>query len=507
MKKKLLICLSTLLVLTCSLIGHVNAEAAPTTDAKVPTVVPTVDDDLRAVLDAEFTTDKIHFGEAGKHTVRKILLTTTADYDGTDIKGENWFSAYCLDSELKYPQFSITNYAVAYNSITEATEDGKSVAQQKVELLLIFAIANRADENLTEALKEIKGFNYGPQNIKYVGTPDFEDLLTKIEAGQTVELQVNKIEYVKSAQDPTTVDVLNGKTATISINKQDLILDKYNVEGLKDETYEHALWILEHSYPTLTLEKSLAVAGADMQTAMTELGITTESELDDYVYMTVQYAIWKVTKGTALGGKTIGDTLEGSAELNKLFQYLIKDRPEHDGYLDYVYGSTFDMVNPPAASEVKEEGEYYVYGPYSVSHNLADLEKIKLSLTTAVEGASIVDGSGNEITEMTPDGKFYIKCLKDKKITNVQVKLEAVNATTFAGEDERGRIYFAYYPATQNVVSGGILHVPEVTKEITINFNPKTGNESLGAIFVLMLIVASLAFVGISYKERPVGLN
>lgn len=505
MKKKLLICLSILLVLTCALIGHVNAEVIPTTDAKVPSVVPTVDDDLRAVLDGEFTTDKIHFGEAGSHTVRKILLTTTADYDGDDIKGDNWFSAYCLDSELKYPQFSIENYAVAYDSIT-AEQDGKSVAQQKVELLLIFAVANRADETLRESLKDIKGFNYGPQNISYVNTPDFEDLLTRIENGETVEVQVNKIEYVKSIDNATPVDVLNGNATTISINKNDLILDKYNVEGLKDTVYEHALWILEHSYPTLTLEKSLEVAGADMQTAMTELGITTESELDDYVYMTVQYAIWKVTKGTALGGKAIGDTLEGSEELNKLFQYLIEDRPEHNGYLDYVYGSTFDMVNP-TEDEAREEREYYVYGPYSVKHNLADLEKIKLSFTTAVEGASIVDENGNEITEMAPEGKFYIKCLKDKKITNVQVKLEAVNATTFAGEDERGRIYFAYYPATQNVVSGGILHVPEVTKEITINFNPKTGNESIAAIFVMMLIIGSLAFVGISYKERPVGLN
>ena len=502
MKKRLFLCLTMLLVLTCTLIGRVNA----TTEAKVPSRVPTVEDDLRAVLDEEFTTNKIHFGEAGDHTVKKILLTTTPDYTGTDIKGENWFSAYCLDSELKYPQFSIENYMVAYDSIVGEL-DGKSEAQRKVELLLIFAIANRADGNLKEALKEIKEFDYGPQSITYVGTPDFEDLLTKIEANQTVEIQVKKIEYIKSMQEPTPVDVLKGNQTTISINKNDLILDKYSVTGLEEKKYEHALWILEHSYPTLSLEKSLAVAGANPQTAMAELDIAEMSSLDDYVYMTVQYAIWKVTKGTAQGGKAIGNTLEGSAELNKLFQYLIKDRPEHDGYLDYVYGSTFDMVNPPVSNEVKEEGEYYLYGPYSVNHNLADLEKIKLSLTTAVEGASIVDENGNAITEMNPNGKFYIKCLKDKKITNVQVKLEAVDATTFAGEDQRGRIYFAYYPATQNVVSGGILHRPEVTKEITINFNPKTGNESLAAIFVMMLIGCSLAFVGISYKEKPIGLN
>jgi hypothetical protein len=75
------------------------------------------------------------------------------------------------------------------------------------------------------------------------------------------------------------------------------------------------------------------------------------------------------------------------------------------------------------------------------------------------------------------------------------------------GKESRGRIYYAYYPATQNVVSGGILHVPQIEKEITLNFNPKTGNVDIGLMFVVLLVVCSLAFVGISYKEKPLGLN
>ena len=511
MKKRLLLCLSVLLLFSCTLIGHVNAEKT-TTEAKVPLRVPTTDDDLRAVLDSAFETNKIHFGEEGYQTVKKILLTTTPDYDGTDIKGENWFSAYCLDAELKYPQFSLENWSVAYDSITGTDDEGKSEAQRKIELLITFAIANRADDNLKNLIQEVKTYNIGPQDYGYVQTPDFDALLTRVENNETVQIELNQINYKKSLTQGELTNILKDKpSVTISIKKDDLILDKYNVEGLKDKKYEHALWILEHSYPTLNLEKSLEIAGANAQTAMQELGLTNQDELDDFVYMTVQYAIWKVTGEKAQGGKPIGDTLVGSEELNKLFQYLIKDRPEHDGYLDYVYGSTFDMVKPEAGKEVKEVGEYYMYGPYGVNHNLADLDKIRLSLTEAVEGVSITNENGDAITEINPNEKFYIKCLKTGKITNVQVNLTAVNATSFMntvnGEDERGRIYFAYYPATQNVVTGGILHRPEVEKTITLNFNPKTGNESLGAMFVIMLIVASLAFVGISYKEKPVGLN
>ena len=48
---------------------------------------------------------------------------------------------------------------------------------------------------------------------------------------------------------------------------------------------------------------------------MQELELTNLDDLDDFVYMTVQYAIWKVTGEKAQGVKPIGDTLVGSEEL------------------------------------------------------------------------------------------------------------------------------------------------------------------------------------------------
>lgn len=509
MKKRLLLCLSILLVVSCALIGHVNADE--TLDAKAPSVIPEANADLRAKLDEVFSTNKIYFGETQPTDVnaylqvKKIFIAPQPE-SGT-IEDSQWFSAYCLDSQLKYPQFSINNAAVVYDSIVDV--GGKTAQQQKIELLITMAIANRADDNLIRLLETVKYYNFGPQDYGYVTTPDFENLLNQVEMDEEVSIELNTIKF--SENGSTLVNIIpEGQTVTVTIKKSDLMYDKYDVKDLKNTKYEHALWILEHSYPTLDLTKTFEVAGASAELAKEELGLNDISELDDYVYMTVQYAIWKVTDQKDQGGTTIGDTINGSAQINKLYQYLIQDRSEHNGYLDFVYGSTFDMVNPPVGNEMKEEGEYYVYGPFSVKHNLADLEKIKVSLTTQVDGVSIVDESGNVITEILPEGKFYIKTLKSKKVANVEVKLEAVGATSFAnpnGSDERGRIYYAYYPLSQNVVTGGILHAPEVTTEFTVNFNPKTGNTSIAAIFVMVLIGCSLAFVGISYKEKPIGLN
>ena len=45
------------------------------------------------------------------------------------------------------------------------------------------------------------------------------------------------------------------------------------------------------------------------------------SKLEDFVYSTVQYAVWYANGGVDSNGNAIGNTLEGSGELNKLYQY------------------------------------------------------------------------------------------------------------------------------------------------------------------------------------------
>ena len=46
---------------------------------------------------------------------------------------------------------------------------------------------------------------------------------------------------------------------------------------------------------------------------------------ENYIYSTVQYAIWNANGGVDANGNKLGDTLKGSTQLNTLYQYLIKE--------------------------------------------------------------------------------------------------------------------------------------------------------------------------------------
>ena len=165
------------------------------------------------------------------------------------------------------------------------------------------------------------------------------------------------------------------------------------------------------------------------------------------------------------------------------------------------------MVKPAAGSEVKEEGEYYIYGPYSVKHDLFSISNITLEFGQVVEGATLVNAAGEEIDSININEQFYVKCAKNAKVTGVNVVLKSGNATTFYPSANRGRIYYAYYPNTQNVVSGGKLVDIELEKNFDLVFNPKTGIEDVGVVFFAVIIAFSLGYVALAYKNKPVELE
>ena len=165
------------------------------------------------------------------------------------------------------------------------------------------------------------------------------------------------------------------------------------------------------------------------------------------------------------------------------------------------------MVKPAAGSEVKEEGEYYIYGPYSVKHDLFSISSITLEFGETIEGATIINRSGEEVDSIGINEQFYIKCAKDAKVTEANVVIKSINATTFYPSTNRGRIYYAYYPNTQNVVSGGKLVNHEFEKNFDLVFNPKTGIEDVGVVFFAVIIAFSLGYVALAYKNKPVELE
>lgn len=240
-----------------------------------------------------------------------------------------------------------------------------------------------------------------------------------------------------------------------------------------------------------------------------ELSLTDEEWeklTENYVYSTVQYAIWRVNNSITDGNAKLGNELIGSSELNKLYQYLIKDRSEYEGYYDKQFTNTLDLKKPDSKKEIfSETKDYYVYGPYSVEYSLISLDRVDISIDGLTsDKASLVDESGATLTSITPNQNFYIKVAKNAKIANLKVNLSTQNALTFFPSTNRGRIYTAYYPLVQNVVSGGKIVNTDISKSVDIIFNPKTGVEDIAVLFAITLVAFSIGYLALVFKSKPV---
>ena len=100
--------------------------------------------------------------------------------------------------------------------------------------------------------------------------------------------------------------------------------------------------MIEHSYPTLSLEDSLTAAGADYDNLKIEIkalhNTATDEEItkliENYVYSTVQYAIWKVNYGVDYNGKTLEQIRQESKDAEQKLQYAIQNAEMENG-LEY----------------------------------------------------------------------------------------------------------------------------------------------------------------------------
>ena len=581
MKKKILIAICTLFAVCTMFIGMNKVSA--TIPAQAPQDVPQENSTkFYAILDEAFQYGNyINFdGTMANKDMRKIILTADSTIDPTKLTDDTnkgkWFSVYCLDGSLKFPSFSFTNAA-------NLSEDAVGV-----QYLIMMALFNDEklldkDSGLYSLYEKANGYIYGPK-IEYT-LPENETEATfvqKVKAGTKMTINVKSLTYSKTMDETekvviTAAELSKTPDATeyaVEIDKNNLMFDKYTSTVMSGDNYAHALWILEHSYPTFGLKESLEMAGVNYNQTIAELldvvnnttvanetkneldnltactakqelatkyGVTeaevttafcenkikefeTNSKIEDFVYSTVQYAIWKVNGGTASGGDLIGNVLkthkldgEGKVDastvkdmntLNALYQYLIKVRPEHQGYLNFQFDTTLKLNKPAANKEMfKETDTHYIYGPYTVDYNMISIKDVTVAFEGAHDGAELVDEAGNAISNVQPNQKFFIKAQKDKKVTTLKIKLLTKNAITFEQSADRGRIYYSYYPLSQNVVSGGKYISKDVEKTIDIVFNPKTGDSNIALLFVITLIGFSIGYVALIMKNNQFELN
>ncbi len=496
---------------------------------------------------------------------------TTLDTSITalDLKGNDgdWFTAYCLDHDAFYPQYSVYNftwYPTAINGLLAAKYGGTTPMYDKqVGVLAFIATLNNAklltaldkatslNHAMTGGVKFTFAFENGDGDIsfsiadlinpstEFATMPSVTNLtlaggeLKKILGLGNARVIVKSIVFPVSATESVTLDTaklieadpsgknLNGDYV-IEFNAKDILLDKYTVNDGRDTTaYNHSLWIIEHSYPSMTVDELLTEVGATKETLVTQLKGLYQSEtftdeemnalIDNYVYETVQHAIWNVN-GAKFGEDQLGSELHlgelgNSNVLNTIYQYLIKDRgEEYANYGKNTYNSKkidFDKTNN---DKVTEKGDYLIYGPYKATYNVIDPKPMTVEVTSGnADSVSFVDADGNQLTSIESGKDFYVRCKKSAKITNVKFKITATGRTY--EDNEKGKVYFANYPNQQNVLTGLKYKDVSQTDEVELTYNPKTGVPNIAIVFIITLIAFSLGYLALSYNNKSMELN
>ena len=556
--KKTLFSIITLFV-ACFFAVNVNAAVnrlsiPNTTKAVSPETVPSTSDVLYGTTTEAFDFSKVQFAGseasdpavAGKTDLRKIIIGDLKDLTSVssltlDTTFNKWFTAYCLDNAKKYP---------IYGLLTSRTYANASTAELKLDEVVLAAIAN--DDNVQKAVSNKSNLTGGrifsvqvveidaesgdvvDRFYELTGTETASDVIANIENLNTsVTIKLKKVVFTDESAtqiEVTAADITGNESDTtydLVFKGKDILFEKYNVTDTGSnivKSYDHALWIIEHSYPTLALKTSIEATGADYDVLRKEICVieghtydeTTSTcsgfdALDDYVenyvYGTVQYAIWKVT-GHKVGTKTIGNELANKdvlGELNKLYTYLIKDR-NYTGYATKTFTNKLTVSTPKDGKELyKESKDKYVYGPYTVDYDVLIGGEVTLSIgNTDKTGIKLINEAGDEISTISKGGTFYIECAKSAKVSNVTVKVKLNDVSVFEPLANRGRIYTPKYAIEQNVMSGGKIVNKNLETSVELVTNPKTGVENVALLLIVTLVAFTLSYLLLSYKQKPI---
>lgn len=566
MKKKFLLSAFTL-VFMFAFVTVVNAQTTILgigidTAGKAPTTVPADNSVVYSAVTEPFDFSRVEFeADDGTSTIygdgfmRKILVTSAPNWTfnaasdpGISALGA-YFTAYCLDGELKYPLYGVytsPNFASAYGSnnttnmfkeivlaaLTNKAEIKSALAnassQADIDPVIDFEVTGETDQTA----EAILGRLFGPSAT----------LETKL---ATNKVNINSITYGSTTITGAQLNSAAGKTGTqylLTFTGMDIPYQTAKAVAPENETYDKALWMIEHSYPTLPLVTALEAAGVDYDTlsaeivelqkqdtndvvyaAMVTAGAVPESKdtnlsgeklsqyIENYVYNTVQYAIWQVYDGKHDGsGNGLGDEIKNVPELNKLYQYLINVPSDLTGYTDSTkYANEVKVTAPENGKEVDhEDNDYYFYGPYVAKYDALTNSDISLAITNEDKtGISFVKADGTAITSVPNGGAFYIKVSKKAKIASVTGTATVENVTTFSPVSDRARVYSSVYPLSQNLMSGGKVNAITITTNFSDDYNAKTGVENVAMLLMVTLVAFSLGYMVLSFKAKPIGFN
>ena len=492
--------------------------------------------------------------------------------------GNYWFTAYCLDVNRKYPLTGLFN-SDAYALSVDASGNYDNSHPTELYAALMYAILSNDNtikvnsKTIAEDLEQVEHMDLSKVTIAYntssseyavmLSSSDYDDFFTRFMGGTgtTTDIGVNYIgftefttgtpKYVFYTADDSFDDAIHGDfgTTNVTIKRFDGVLSgndflvlnnvslnnlafvKYTANAdtsvLEKSKYEHALWIVENSYPTISnIDEFLSKAGITVSTFESEIrslygSAVTDSNIATYkqnvVYGLVQYAIWKVIDiavptGTGLDSKKLGSSLTTTGALNDLYVYLTKDRDVYDGYSSGTYYSKNISVSYPATGKelYKTTDTEYIYGPFKASY-VALLEDPTQEITVTITNSDatnirVIKADGTTTTtKVAKDENFYIGVGKNVNVGNVTASLSISNVISLA--DSRGRIYNPATIMAQNALSGGVQDLVTINGNLTVATNPKTGVQNIALLLMVTLVAFTLGYLVLSYKQKPIGLE
>ena len=158
--------------------------------------------------------------------------------------------------------------------------------------------------------------------------------------------------------------------------------------------------------------------------------------------------------------------------------------------------------------QYKETSSAYIYGPYTASYDVLEGGDMTVSVTNADKtGITIVDEDGSEISEIANGESFFIQCKKSANISSVSVSVRLEDASVFDPLTNRGRIYVPLYNVEQNVMSGGKIVNKDLDASVDLLVNPQTGVENVALLLMVTLVAFTLAYLLLSYKQKPIQLS
>lgn len=499
--------------------------------AKAPTTIPSDNSIIYATTDKTTNYDGFDFSNIsfkngsdtliGKTNLYKIKLSDSYVDSGSATKklSDSWFTAYCLNPNLKNPINGIAR------RINESTSEMNKLKFDSAVLAVLYNSINSSE--MYELFDKLNQYSMETENaVEYTipqeynssSTP-YKDMLDSILEGNEIKIKFIKYTRTDGVNDITlTASEINevlgttGDEYELTLN-DNIFFDQYKTINLGSNTnYNRILWIIEHSYPTLSLEELYADAGVNKNTLESQLlslsgneSLTDEEKIDGYIYSIVQYAIWNVLD-IKIDGQVIGDELVGSTELNKIYKYLITDNGNYDSYATMTFNSKLLINKPSSVNEIVEEtNDTIKYGPYSLKSDTLSSGTINLSLNST-KGVKIINESNEEITTVNENEKFYIYVNKKKVSESIILTLSMADAYIFEPQTNRGKVYYSSNPLTQNVISGGIVKKVSSQETLEILVNPKTGINNVAILFIVTLSLFSIIYLLIIKIYKPIKL-